>query len=66
MIFSSFQEAMNKPIHAVLSQLPTCALFVQIDHLGIARNLGLAKVTGQANISSIPLRLHFSAPELLS
>jgi hypothetical protein len=57
---------MNKPIHAVLPQFATCALFVQIDHLQIVRNLWLAKVTSQANISSIPLRLHFSATELLS
>jgi hypothetical protein len=58
---------MNKPTHAVLPQLPTCTLFAQIDHLGIVRNLRLAKVTGQANIFSIPLCLHhFSPTELLS
>jgi hypothetical protein len=57
---------MNKPTHAVLRQLPTCTLFVEIDDLRIVRNLGLARVTGQANIFSIPLRLHFSATALLS
>jgi len=56
---------MNKTTHAVLPQLPTCTLLVQIDHLRIVRNL-LAKVTGQANIFSIPLCLRFSATELLS
>jgi hypothetical protein len=57
---------MNKPTHAGLGQLPTCALFIQIDHLRTVCTLGLAKVNRQANIFSIPLRLHFSATELLS
>jgi len=57
---------MNKPTHAGLGQLPTCTLFIQIDHLRIVCTLGLAKVNRQANIFSIPLRLHFSATELLS
>jgi hypothetical protein len=45
MIFSRFQEAMNKPIHAFLPQLPTRGSFVQIDRLRIVPNL-FAKVTG--------------------
>jgi hypothetical protein len=57
---------MNKPTHNVLRHLPTCTLFIQIDHLRIVRTLGLAKVNRQANIFSIPPCLHFSATELLS
>jgi len=57
---------MNKPTHVILRYLPTCTLFIQIGHLRIVRTLGLAKVNRQANIFSIPLRLHSSATELLS
>jgi hypothetical protein len=53
MIFSRFQEAMNKPTHAVLRHLPTYTLFIEIDHLRIVRTLGPAKVNRQANILSI-------------
>ena len=71
MIFCRFQEAMNKPIHAFLPQLPTRGSFVQIDRLRIALICSprlLTKPTSSVfrYAFSIPLRLHFPAIEFLS
>jgi hypothetical protein len=55
---------MNKPTHAGLGQLPTCALFIQIDHLRTVCTLGLAKVNRQADIFSQHLQYSATPPLL--